>query len=584
MSAKRKWLRIIRPMWIASILGAAVLANGQDISRSALRDVEPNDTPAPQDDRVASGELADRFPQAPADARFVSRPTPGWFAPLPAPLTPDPNLPASISRAFVIPIHGQITGDTLEIVRRKILRCKGKGAQLVVFDLDTPGGRSDAMDAIVALIFRELGEVYTVAYVNPKAFSAGAVIALACNEIVMDPLARMGATMSILIGPGGVVNLPEDVRGKLDSADRTGMRALAKNRGYNALLCEAMGSIDMIVWLVQNEQSGQLRFVEAREWLGVRGAPTIADANSQSDLLETTDRPGWKYVRTVVGPGELVSMDAQQAQFMGFSDTIVRDYDQFREVYNIQAPIERLEDSWSEKLVALLTSPAVSSILLIIGLIGVYSEMQTPGLGVAGLIGVLAFGVLFGSRYLIGLAQWWEIALFALGVALIALEVFVIPGFGVAGVSGILCCLAGLLAIVVPNAPSELPLPKTNLDWSMLHTGLIAMLIAFFASFFLALLLARYLPSTPILSRLVLDPGKGSAVDADLTETSPVRTIRPGDLGVVESMCRPVGRVRFGDHLIDASSEGGVIETGTRVRALRRAGNQIIVEEDLSHG
>jgi len=507
-------------------------------------------------------------PAPPAGARVTDD---GWFAPLQA-RTPAPKLPEKISRAFVIPIHGGIDDTLLEVVRRKAAQCRGKGAQLVIFDLDTPGGVSTAMNQLVRLILDDLRDAYTVAYVNPQAFSAGAVIALACNEIVLCPTGKMGAAMPIQIGPGGIVEIPEKERGKFESADRTGMRTLATHRGYDPLLCEAMVTIDMVVWLVRNEQTGELRFVEPAEGaLQVRGAPdrtpTTAPASSP-----------WQFVRLIDGPMELISMTADEAVFMGFCRHVAPSMADVEEYYHLDAPAVVLSDTWSEKLVAFLTSPAVAGLLLMLGILGIYLELQTPGFGVPGVLGVVCFAILFGSQYLIGLANWWEIALFVVGLVLIALEVFVIPGFGVAGVAGILCCVVGLLAMLIPNAPGEWPLPRTDLAWDLFQTGLLWLACAVVAAGAAIAVASKYLPKIPGANRLVLAPAE-AADGAPVSDQSPMKRLRPGDAGVVESLCRPVGKARFGNDLMDVVCEGGTLAPGTRVRVLRRDGNRVVVEK-----
>jgi membrane-bound serine protease (ClpP class) len=175
------------------------------------------------------------------------------------------------------------------------------------------------------------------------------------------------------------------------------------------------------------------------------------------------------------------------------------------------------------------------------------------------------------------MALWWEIALFGLGLILIMVEVFITPGFGVMGISGILCVLAALLAIAVPNAPGEMPVPKGEWAWQWFTQGVLWLSLGFIASVVSGAVLSRYLPRAPIARRLFLGPAEAVA-EPPVAETAPVKHVQVGDLGTVEGMCRPVGKVRFGDDLLDASSEGDVIPPGTRVRVLRREGNRLIVE------
>jgi membrane-bound serine protease (ClpP class) len=156
-------------------------------------------------------------------------------------------------------------------------------------------------------------------------------------------------------------------------------------------------------------------------------------------------------------------------------------------------------------------------------------------------------------------------------------ELFVIPGFGVTGVAGILLCLIALVAMVVPNAPDELPIPRTTLDWHTFSRSLLALSLGLIGAFIAIPILVRLLPKVPVANRLVLAPPKGSLAGS-ATENAPVLTLGVGQEGVLESNCRPAGKARFGDDLVDVKAEGAFLPQGTRVRVLARWGNHVVVE------
>ncbi|MCJ7543313.1 MAG: hypothetical protein MUP47_01905 [Phycisphaerae bacterium] len=506
---------------------------------------------------------------APAGARETEE---GWFAPVQRSHAL-PALPATVTHVFVIPIDGAITDTLADALERKVLRCKASGAELVIFRLNTPGGSGEAMDRIVQLILDELGSIRTVAFVAPKALSAGAIISLACNEIVMTPTAVIGDAMPIMIGPEGLVEIPPKERGKFESAARGQVRVLAGRNGYNLDLCEAMVTITHELWLIRHAGTGELRIVEATEWRHrVAGAPpSTAPAGGKPP----TDG-SWEYLRTLDGPEELVTLTAEEATFDGLAAEVAASLVALGERYDLPGPPTILEDTWSERLVTFLTSPAVVAVLFFAGLLCVYVEMHTPGFGVAGTTAILCFAILFGSRYLVGMAAWWEIALFALGLALLGVEVFVTPGFGVAGIAGILCCAVALLAMFVPNAPLSLPIPTTKLDWRVLGRGVLALSVAFIAAVVAMPLLARVLPKVPVASRLVLAPPAAAAAPP-VSDSSPSRTIQVGQRGVVTATCRPAGVARFNETLVDVVAEGAFIYPGTAVVVLKNEGNRIVV-------
>jgi membrane-bound serine protease (ClpP class) len=216
--------------------------------------------------------------------------------------------------------------------------------------------------------------------------------------------------------------------------------------------------------------------------------------------------------------------------------------------------------------------------LLFLGTLCAYVEINTPGFGVPGAVAIFCFAVLFSSSYLTGLANWWEIGLFVLGVLLLLVEIFVTPGFGVMGVAGILCCIIGLLARLVPNPPDRMPWPDTALDWEVFQHGAMALVLGILLATAGAAVVARYLPKVPIAGRLVLAPPQ-VAEAPPATEDANIRDIRPGQTGEVVQTCRPVGKVRVRDQLVDAIADGAFLNAGTRVVVLRNEGNRVVVEE-----
>lgn len=545
---------------LAFVVGVAAVAVSMAQTDSAAT--------SPAGDSVGKVKWAD----APEGARITEK---GWFA------TPTrekrPTLPQKVTRAYVIPIRAGITPAMYDAIKRKVLLCKGAGAQMVIFDMNTLGGDSDSMGKIADLITDDLEDVFTVVYVNPQAISAGAIISLACDEIVMAPSAKIGDAMPILISPqGGLMEMSKEVRAKIESYARSSVRLLAERNGYNQSLCEAMITVSMEIWLIRNRDTGELKMVEPREW-----RTRVADVPGQAKPKEPAQdksQKKWQYVQSIDQDDTLVTLTTREATFVGISARTFESMDELKAHYNITGEPKVLEDSAVEGVVRFLTSPQVAFLLMFVGMISIYTEMHSPGFGVAGIIAVLCFATLFGSRYLTGLAVNWEIALFMVGLILLAVEIFVIPGFGVAGVTGILCCVVSLLAIFIANAPDKLPLPKTDLDWGMLSNGVLSISLAFITSTILAVVLAKYLRRLPVANRLILAPVEAYE-GSPASELSPITRVQVGDVGVLETPCRPVGEARFNGELIDAATEDEFLPTGTKVRVICNEGNRLIVEK-----
>ncbi len=516
----------------------------------------------------------------PAGAKIIKD---GWFAP--PPKVKHPPLPEKIDKAFIITVREPITQKTFDAIQRKFRKCRGGGAQLIIFDMDTWGGAVDAALDITRAIKHDMKNVYIVCYVRTRAISAGSMIAMACDEIIMTPTGKFGDSAPI--------NMREKLEGvkreKIETVLRAEFKESAENHGYNSALSTSMVSHDQEVWLVRNIKTGELRYVLESEYKYkvVQDAPTKPTDETRQKSAQLRE---WEFMQVVLQKGKLLTMTTKEAVKYGFVKNVIDaptddPYADIIKHFNITTPPVVLEDSWSERLVGILTNPIVMSGLFFLAILFGYTEMHTPGFGVCGILAIICLAIMFGAQFLTGLANWWEIAIFGLGVVLILLEIFVIPGFGVAGISGILLCIAALLAMLIPNAPTEIPLPSTEVDWTYFNNAAMSLCISFVAAIVAMALLSRVLPKWSIMqkSKLILAEAQ-PATDAPRSEDSPMLRIRQGDLGVVVAQLHPVGEVRFGADLLDAVSDSGIIDPGTKVRVVARDGNRIVVEPATENG
>lgn len=542
------------------VLAACVALNGQGD--------DPTTTTAPTvpDTQPATQSTTEPATQNVRQVKLGEMTFEGWFTPTQRPAAA-PDLSKSMKNAYIIPIREDIGIKTFRAIRRKATRALEAGADIIIFDMDTWGGRVDAAMDISRFIKVDLADVPTVCYVRTRAVSAGALIALACDEIIITSVGTLGDSAPISMGG----ELQGIQREKIETVLRNEFRESARRNGYSAALAQSMVSRDLEVWLIRNKQTQQLQFVLAEEWSNQVTTPDQKNPGAQ-----------WELLQVAVTDKRLLTLDAPLAKDYGFAAAVVspsvdEPYAPLIERYGMGSQPTLLEDTWSESLVEVLTSPAVSGILVFVGLLCAYAEIQSPGFGVAGTVAIICFATLFGANYLVGMAAWWEIAIFFIGVLLLAIELFVIPGFGVAGVLGIIMMIIGILAMLVPNAPDRLPIPTNPVDWGVFSDSLFAFCVAVVSAIVVGFALSKYLPSVPFARRLMLEPVI-VAGDTTYAEESPISHVKPGDVGVVVAVCRPIGKVRFGDDLVDAYSQGEIIDAGARVRVLRRDGNQIIVE------
>ncbi|HSH45315.1 MAG TPA: NfeD family protein [Longimicrobiales bacterium] len=298
----------------------------------------------------------------------------------------------STPRVYRVPVTGVIELGVAPFVERSLREAEAAGAAAVVLELETPGGRVDAAQRIVSSI--QDAEIPVYAFVNDRALSAGAMIALATDEVFMSPGAIMGAATPVT---GEGEKAPE----KIVSAMRSEMRALAQRRGLDPAIAEAM--VD--------------------EEVEVEG---------------------------VVERGKLLTFTTAEASEVGFSRPAA-DLEDVLEQVGAPHQVVAMEVNWAEGVVRFITHPMVAPFLLSIGFLGLLMEIKTPAFGVAGLAGAGALALFFGGHYLVGLAGWEEVLILTAGLVFLGIEAFVVPGFGVFGLLGIAGVLGSIYLSLVGN-------------------------------------------------------------------------------------------------------------------------------------
>ncbi len=307
------------------------------------------------------------------------------------------SIQAQDAVVYRIPISGTIEHGLAPYVARAISEASADGARLVVLDIDTPGGRIDAAERIVDAVRNSPIDV--IAYVNPRAWSAGAMIALAADQIWVAPGGALGAATPV---DGSGTKAAE----KIVSAMRAEFRSLAEARGRDPAIAEAM--VD--------------------ESLGVEG---------------------------LAAPGQLLSLSANQAVEAGFAEGQAATLDELLASFELAQPrVVTPDANWAENLVRFLTNPMVAPLLLSLGMLGLIFEIKTGAFGLGGLLSLGALGLFFGSSYLIGLAGWEEIILLGVGLIALGVEAFVLPGFGVAGILGVAAVSGAVVLALLGSAPS----------------------------------------------------------------------------------------------------------------------------------
>src|SRR3989338_8259851 len=411
-----------------------------------------------------------------------------------------PEKPTPGGKAFIIPLRDMIDGGLSSSLERRVetaIKESSVGVEniqpLLIFEIDTYGGRLEPAFEISEYISK-IDKARTVAYIPSKAISAGSLITLSCNEIVMGPQAELGDCEPIIPAmEGGYQTAGENIQTLL----RTKFRKFADKNGYPPLLAEAMVTKEMEVYQIFTEEAPQGRFITSKE---------LKDMSQQeSDKIKSK--------RLLVEAG----------------------------------------------------------ILLSVGLIALWLELKAPGFGLPGIVGISCLATVFLSKYMVGLAEAPEMLLFMLGVMLLAVEIFLLPGFGIAGITGILLMLMGTTL-----AFQDFVVPQTPYHYEELRGNLLKIFSSMTVSLLVIALMVRYLPGIPLFGRLVLSASEEAELGFDTTLAIPTVGL-VGRRGYALSTLRPSGRAEFNGEVLDVVTQGEFVEGGQKVEIVEVRGNRVVV-------
>lgn len=441
----------------------------------------------------------------------------------------------SDAHVYIIPIEGMIEDALVYMIRRGIREAEARQVRAIVFVMNTDGGKLDSADEIVGLLLKLKVPTYT--YVKHRAFSAGAMIALATDHIYMAPGSVIGAAMPVMMTPfGGAAEMPASVEEKIVSATSALIRTAAQQKGHNAELAEAMvrpGSEFTAGGKVQDSDSRLLTLTnfEAEQPYGDDGKPLLSAGTSATldEMLHAAGLSG--------------------------------------------SPLLELEISSAEHLARFISM--ISFLLLGAGLLAIYIEIKTPGFGLPGIIGAICLAIFFWGHHVAGLAGLEDIVIFALGLALLLVEVFVLPGFGIAGIAGLAMVGVALFRAMLPQLPTW---QVVGPGWPPLLAALRQTSMGFVLAFGGALLAARFLPQTRSFKGLTLQTEVARA--SGYTSLS-APTVQVGDQGRTLTPLRPFGAALFGDSRIEVASRNEMVEADVKIRVVEIKDSRIIVEPEV---
>lgn len=551
----------------------------------------------------------------------------------PAQATPTQTLavPADLAsqNVAIITIGEEIDRVTSMSFKRRLKAAEDAGADAVVVELDTPGGELGAVLEICEMIEQTtIPRVF--AWVNTNAYSGGAIIALACDKILVNDTVSFGDALPIAMSFGMLNALPESERQKALVPLLSQVVYSARKNGYDEYLVQAIVSIGVELWLVEDVQSGVRWCIDRAEYNTVFGeepaggrpllvsasgvskgsrpgqkapapaasqgpsgfspaSPALAslapkvifksDLPNRRPVFTSADRGRFRLVEYVCDGRGPVVLKGQDMALLGVASNAGRDASQapiisppLRTLADLQTHLGakafiRLDRSWSEVMVIGLTSWPARALLIVVFIVAMFVEMTHPGVTIPGAIAGLALLGLIAPPLLIGLANWWEIAAIIVGVMLLLLEVFVIPGFGVAGFLGLVLLFGGLIFTFIPASDSAFPdSPHAR---SQALYGVATVLMSLVTSSVAIYYISKNFGSLPIMNRLILKTPAGEDLgEGMLAAMGEPDRVGPqvGDRGTAVTPLRPSGRIQIGDQLYDVVAEMGYISAGQGVR------------------
>ena len=446
------------------------------------------------------------------------------------------NAGAEGKTAAWITLEGDVDPGMNDYARRAIEEAVSKNPDLIVFEVNTFGGRLDAAFNIVDTITSM--KIPTVALVQKNAISAGALIALSSDKLYMLPNTTIGDCAPIVQSSDGQ---PQIVGEKIQSPLRAKFRNLAERNGHPRLLSEAFVSPDLGVIELSNKDT--TIYVNVAEY---------------SDMPEEEQKK-WTDKKTLVRAGELLTMTNEEAFNLKFSMGTPENIEAFKKELGI-SKVEIIEISWAEKLTRIIG--AISGVLMILGFGALYMEFKTPGFGIFGIVGITLLAIVFLGQYASSLHDKLPLILLCLGVVFMLLEIFILPGFMICGILGVICFVAALaMSFDISSLPDFAPEVGFLSNWQY---GLLYIMLC-----------AAFALSLPIFASKYIIPTLPEALNPinkiDLSKAySPVEEfvgeIKKGEAGIALTDLRPCGHAKFGDKMFDVQSRSDYIAAGSAIK------------------
>jgi membrane-bound serine protease (ClpP class) len=456
-------------------------------------------------------------------------------------------------RPIRVELKGPIKAAQVAKLERLIDEECHKGANFVCVWIDSPGGSPQESRRLAEyLAGLSPDEVRTVAYIPSEARADAAIVAMACDQIVMHPRAVLG-------GPGQYQMTRDD---EILSNRLTLRDSLARRKSRSWSLWAAMFDPTLDVYRCRR--------------LGDLESEYFCDdelKSRQPKAAQGEKGPPWEKGERVTTPGHVLALSGEKAQEYGLATRVVENFTQFKQNFGLEGDPALVEPSWVDNLAHLLGGTQMATLLIFLGGLGIYIELHAPGLGVGAFISIVAFALFFWSHFLEGTAGWLEVTLFVTGCICLFTEIFIFPGFVIFGLGGGILILTSIVL-----ASQTFFIPQNEYQLARLQSSLLAMTVSVGGLIGAIWLLNHWLPRAPMLQHVYLSPPEGEEAEIISRREMLVDLDNLlGAVGLTTTPLGPSGKARFENHLVDVVSTGDFIARDSRVVVTEVHGNRVVV-------
>ncbi|MSR40341.1 MAG: hypothetical protein EXS10_00345 [Phycisphaerales bacterium] len=484
------------------------------------------------------------------------------------------------TRVAIVPITGEIDDLTMQSVERRLQAARAQGFDAVVIEIDTPGGEVTATLDIIQRL-RSDAPSNTIAWIHPKAYSAGTLIALSCREVVISTGGVFGDAAPIAVSAfTGLEPLPETERAKLESPLLEVLAEAAEKRGDDVRLLNAFVQTGHPLWLVERASDGSQRTADAEDLARFGLQPTALPPGgsrpqssprkpTRASASDFSSTDAWRIVEPLVAADALLVVRESEALRYGLAVAVIDNDAQLQAFFGAQSTT-RFTESWMEPVARFLMSWPIRILLVAAFLVFVAIEFVHPGFGVFGILATICLALLVSAPALIGLAAWWHVLLVGAGVVLLLAEIFIAPGIGIAAIAGSGMLIVGLVLTLASTDPESAPTrgALANALATLAAGGVVGVLVFWFMS--------RTFRESPLFRRAMLATSLGGPNDGP--PRAGAATPLVGACGIAITDLRPAGRAEFLGEPFDVQSTGGYIDRGASLVVLRLSTGTLIVD------